>query len=666
MCGLAGLWRPNKQPEDNLTVVGAMLKKLVHRGPDSHGLWQTQNGAVCLGHRRLAIQDLSNHGHQPMDSSTSRYTIVFNGEIYNFKEIMSALESHGYQFKGHSDTEIILAAFEHWGKEQAVSQFRGMFAIALYDHQDDDIYLLRDRLGEKPLYYYLDNDGLIFSSELGSLVEGINKKLKPDWEEISAYFRYCYFSPHGTPFEQIQKLKPGHSLLVRKPTLKQYHDTRSLSQLSVAYWDNLKVCGYDPASEHNTLITAEDAVDQFESLLFDVVQNQSIADVDLGLFLSGGIDSSLVSAVLQQSSSKPVNTYTIAFDNEAYNEAPYAEQIANHLGTTHTEIPLSMDECVSLIQNIDTLVDEPFADPSFVPTYLVSREARKHVTVCLSGDGGDELFAGYNRYLWGNSLWKKMQKTPGIARYGASKLLGSVPTDAYDLMHQFTQTLRGNSDRKGEKDIGTKVHKLARLLTKKDALSLYVDLLSFWRSSPLKTNGPSSQGYFQNMDSMEFNSDFLRSTMLHDQRFYLPCDNLFKVDRAAMANSLEVRLPLLDHKIVEFANNLPTRFKVHNKQSKWIMRELLYRYVPKELIERPKMGFSMPLNSWLRKELKTSMLSVFDNRELIDSSGLDKDSVDRIWNQHQKGQYDNNLSIWSVFMYLTWFNKFEHAIDLSS
>ncbi len=662
MCGLTGLWRPDNTPEKNKSSVSEMLKKLVHRGPDSDGIWSSNNGQLCLGHRRLAIQDLSEHGHQPMHSSSQRFTIVFNGEIYNFKSIMQSLESYGYKFKGHSDTEIILAAFEQWGIDNAIEQFHGMFAIALYDHQDDQLILTRDRLGEKPLYYYLDQEGLVFASELDSLLVAINKKLSLDWTEISAYFRYCYFSPTSTPFNQIKKLAPGHSLVINRETFNKFNDTDSLSSQSTAYWDNIERLDVSVAQQLDEMSNKE-VTDLFEKSLFDVVQNQSIADVDLGLFLSGGIDSSLVAAVLQHSSSKPINTYTIAFDNEAYNEAPFAKQIADHLSTQHTEIPLSMDECIDLIQNIHTIVDEPFADPSFVPTYLVSREARKHVTVCLSGDGGDELFAGYNRYLWGQNVWDKMQRVPEFIRKTSSFMLGHVPTDIYDSIYSAKQMF-SRSDKKSEKDIGTKIHKFARLLSKNDGLSVYADLVSFWRDSPLTGESNTNYGYFQGMDSEPFNNDFLSNAMLHDQKFYLACDNLFKVDRAAMANSLEVRLPLLDHKIVEFANNLPNKYKIKNGQSKWLMRELLYRYVPKELIERPKMGFSMPLNTWLRKELKSSILKLFDDNDLIRAAGINKEKVDLIWNQHQQGKKDNNFAIWSMFMYLNWFSKYQDSIEI--
>ena len=665
MCGLTGLWRPDENSETSRRRVQGMLEKLIHRGPDSHGIWQQQQQGLCLGHRRLAIQDLSELGHQPMHSPSQRFSIVFNGEIYNFKDLTGQLETEGFQFNGHSDTEVVLAAFEHWGIADALQRFHGMFAIAVFDHQLQQLTLTRDRLGEKPLYFYQDQQGLVFASELSALLEGLEGKMDMDWQELSAYFRYCYFSPTATPFKQIQKLNPGHLLNITQQQLRQCRNSQQLAEFSQPYWDNLLAIDPNRQAQYKGLSDLE-ATDQFENLLATVVSNQSIADVDVGLFLSGGIDSSLVAAVLQHASDKPVQTYTIAFDNPAYNEAPFAADIAHHLGTTHTEIPLSMEECIGLIQGIDELVDEPFADPSIVPTYLVSREARKHVTVCLSGDGGDELFAGYNRYIWGNSVWNKMRSIPSLVRQGSSRMLSALPADSYDFVYRQLQKLNNHQGKKAEKDIGTKIHKLARLLRKDDAMSVYADLLSFWQTSPMHNTGASDLGYFNQVNADPFDHNFMQSAMLHDQRFYLACDNLFKVDRAAMANSLEVRLPLLDHGIVEFANNLPMKFKVRDNQSKWLMRELLFRYVPRELIERPKMGFSMPLNHWLRHDLQSTVSKLVNDQDLLHAAYLDPAKIKTVWSQHQTGRKDNNLQIWSVFMYLTWFKKYQSQINLSA
>lgn len=657
MCGISGVWKLKANSIEPNTMVSTMLEKIIHRGPDSFGIWNSEDKRLSLGHRRLAIQDLSPLGHQPMLSNSGRYTIVFNGEIYNFKTLLKELSQLGYAFKGHSDTEVILAAVEQWGLEQTLQRLTGMFAFAIYDKAEEHLYVARDRMGEKPLYLYLNDASFIFSSELKSITSVIHSKMKMNFPELGSYFRYGYFSPTSTPFNDVVKLKPGHYIKVDMQILTNHKEIDSLLESSVCYWNN-------SSSTHSQYKGLSDAkiLSQFDGLLQTAVQNQSIADVDVGVFLSGGIDSSLVASVLQNNSETAVNTYTIAFNHPSYNEAPFAKDIANHLGTNHTEIPLSLDECLHTVETLPDLLDEPFADASIIPTYLVSREARKHVTVCLSGDGGDELFAGYNRYLSGNKFLSLSKKLPSFIRKGLGGVLQNIPLEYIDAMYSPISSFISKAGKTPDKDIGLKLHKIARLLLSDNAKSVYVDLLSFWRNSPISSIDELSEGYYEGISKKTFENGFVISAMLNDQNFYLPCDNLFKVDRAAMANSLEVRLPLLDHNIVEFANSLPLNFKVREGNSKWLMRKLLYKHVPKSLIERPKMGFSMPLNSWLRNEMKSWAQKILMNDDLLSTSGLNKDVIQRAWLQHQSGKRDNANALWSVISYLIWFEKFESTI----
>ena len=649
MCGIAGIWSHSANNLNGFCLVEAMIESLTHRGPDSFGLWQCETESLVLGHRRLAIQDISPLGHQPMHSSSKRFSIVFNGEIYNFKELQSDLEALGSQFRGGSDTEVLLEAIEKWGFDVAVERLEGMFAFALYDSQLNELFLVRDRLGEKPLYFFADQSQLIFASELKAITLNEELQLSCDFEELNSFFRYGYYSIDKSPFLQIKKLEAGHYL---KISINSAQSARFFEYETRQYWA-IKT------PQKATKKSDSQVVREFQHLMESTVKKQSIADVELGVFLSGGIDSSLVAATLQNVSANPIKTFTVAFDDPKYNEARFAAEIANHLGTEHTEISLSMEECFEVIELLPQLLDEPFADPSLLPTYLVTKEAKKHVTVCLSGDGGDELFAGYNRYISANKLNKLKSILPRPVRNSLGFCLDKLPLNFWDAAYVPFAALSRLLGNVPEKDIGLKAHKLALLLKASNNLELYVSLLSFWKESPLKNSSGLSFGYYQDIDSLFSNAEenFYEFAMLNDQKFYLASDNLFKVDRAAMFNSLEVRLPLLSHHLVEFANELPIEYKVREGKSKWIMRELLYQSVPKSLIERPKMGFSVPLNKWFKGELKSWAEEYIGNRELLEEASLNVDVVNEAWHQHQKGQRDNANALWTVITYLIWFKK---------
>ncbi len=581
-----------------------------------------------------------------MVSSSSNFVIVFNGEIYNFLELMAELQQLGHIFRGHSDTEVMLAAFEIWGVRAAVERFRGMFAFAVYDKVAEQLWLARDRMGEKPLYLFCDGGDLFFASELRSLLAGLSRKLSLDWQGISEYFRYGYFSPQATPFAQIKKLPPATILCLSYSQRQNLTSTLQLLAGAEVYWQ----------APNSTVLelSEQQALNQFRSLIESAVEQQIVADVDVGVFLSGGIDSSLVAAVAQARSSQPIRTFTIAFDHQAYNEGPFAQQIAQHLGANHTQIDLSMAACVDAIEDLPRLMDEPFADASLIPTYLVSRAARQHVTVCLSGDGGDELFAGYNRYRWGERIWFSVKTIPKPLRLLASKTLLGVPSRWYDAAYYFVAAVIRASGRQPEKDLGAKIHKIGRVLAAANGKYVYADLLSFWYASPLNVKIESGIGALAEFDEARFDDDFVEAAMNCDRQFYLPCDNLFKVDRAAMANSLEVRLPLLDHRIVEFTAELGRKFKLNGQTTKCLMRTLLYEYVPKAMIERPKMGFSMPLADWLRGPLYQWAVELLGDTELLVSSRLIPGVVEKTWREHQAGQADNANAIWTVLAYLLW------------
>lgn len=623
-----------------------MAAAIRHRGPDDAGVWESSDKTLVLAHQRLAIQDLSALGHQPMASASGRYVIVFNGEIYNFKRLAAELVQRGVAFRGHSDTEVMLAAFDMWGVEQSIQRFDGMFAFTVFDTLSKELWLARDRMGEKPLYYGIVNGELFFCSELKGVLAGIDRELSLNWQAIGSYFRFGYFSVTETPFADIRKLNPASYIRLSREQLSKLKCSDELMQYEHRYWHLPRNVS---AAE-----TEKDLGDRLEELLSAAVVDQAVADVGVGVFLSGGIDSTLVAALLQKNSSRKIGTYTIAFDSSQYNEAPFARDVARHIGTDHVEIPVATDDCQEVIANLPALLDEPFADASFIPTYLVCRAARKHVTVCLSGDGGDELFGGYNRYIQGAKLAALNKKIPVPARSLLSGGLSAIPSQAFDAAYSPIAKFKTMAGQKPEKDIGAKIQKIARGLGASNAVELYADLLSFWHESPLvnKTLFParaeSLARYYSERD------DFAVSAMECDLNFYLVCDNLFKVDRAAMANSLEVRLPLLDRSLVEFSASVPVGNKIHHGQSKHILREVLYRHVPESLMARPKMGFSLPLDEWLRTGLSPWADKMLSDRALLTEAGLDASVIAQKWRSHQKKQGDYANALWTVLSYLNW------------
>ena len=654
MCGIAGLLAPDFSAEQAEVIAGEMILMLHHRGPDGGGLWRSQSVNLVLGHRRLAIQDLSDSGKQPMHSASKRYTIVFNGEIYNFKEISADLQHSGHHFNGHSDTEVLLASIEEWGLTQAVKKFVGMFAFVLWDAKENTLHLCRDRLGEKPLYYGCLGRSFYFASELKAIEAVVPKSfLEISYDGLSDYLKNGYISAPLSIYQNIYKLMPGTILsipvqgAIKASQFSPWVD--AVGNSPKTYWS---VAGSATKGLSSLILDEKEAIKQLDDVLHNSIRRQMIADVNIGTFLSGGIDSTVVSAIAQHESSGNIRTYTIGFSEKEYDESIYAEKIAKHLGTDHLTMRVTPEDVLNVVPDLASIYDEPFADSSQIPAYLVSKLAREHVTVCLSGDGGDELFAGYNRYMWTQSLWQKLSVIPFPVKRFIGKAL-SVPAPAFwDGMYQGVTAFKSDAYEK-QKLVGLKIQKFAGFMQQEDIFQAYEFLMSYWnKPEMLLAHKSSGQRY-----STDFNltdaDNFIDKAMFMDQNIYLPGDNLAKVDRASMAVSLETRLPLLNHEVVDLAWRIPVSMKVKNNVSKWVLRQVLYKYVPPKMIDRPKMGFSVPVAQWLRGDLKVwaeDLLGVLDS----DSCVLQKKNIQKAWDEHISGKYDHSHRLWTVLMFLSW------------
>ena len=597
------------------TIVSEMAAKIVHRGPDDYGEWVDERSGIALGFRRLAILDLTKEGHQPMVSASGRYVIAFNGEVYNFREIRRTLESQGLAaaFRGGSDTEVMLAAIEAWGLTAAVGQFIGMFAFALWDREERRLHLVRDRLGVKPMYYGWAGDTFLFGSELSSIRAHPGFDAQIDRDALALYFRHCYIPAPCSIYKGIRKLPPG--------TILSLETDRRSEPDPVPYWSAKDMAQQGVAKPFGG--AESEVIDELEALLKDSVRLRMIADVPLGVFLSGGIDSSLVVALMQCQSSLPVKTFTIGFDEDKYNEAPYAAEVARHLGTEHTELRVSAEDALAVIPKLPRIYDEPFSDSSQIPTYLVSELARRHVTVSLSGDGGDEFFGGYSRYLHAQDVWRRIGWLPTQARVSIGKALTALPSGSLNAVSSLIKPFApsryaslGTADRLG---------KLAEIMTADGSEGFYRRFVSHWKDpSSLVLGATEPVTNLTNFEQWAEVDDFTHKMMYLDTVSYLPDDILVKVDRASMSVSLEAREPLLDHRIYEFAWRLPISTKVRDDQGKWALRQVLYRHIPKELVERPKMGFGVPLDSWLRGPLREWAEALLDPHTLKEQGYLSR------------------------------------------
>jgi asparagine synthase (glutamine-hydrolysing) len=637
-----------------------MADQIVHRGPDDSGAWVDCEAGIALGSRRLAIVDLSPAGHQPMLSSCGRYVIAFNGEVYNFLDLRRELEPKGHSFRGHSDTEVMLEAIREWGLEAAVKKFVGMFAFALWDRRERALHLVRDRLGIKPLYYGSAGKVFLFGSELKALrahpdfVPAINR------DALALLMRHNYIPQPYSIYQGIFKLPPGCLL-----TIKTRHSAPPVHALPVPYWSAKEVA--ESGAANPFLGSAQEARDQLDALLRDSVRLRMIADVPLGAFLSGGVDSSAVVALMQAQSNRPVKTFTIGFYEENYNEAPHAKAVAGHLGTEHTELYVTPEEARAVIPKLPVLFDEPFSDSSQIPTHLISALARRQVTVSLSGDGGDELFGGYPRYTLARSLWKWIGWMPRALRRRLAPIVSG-------LAHLITARDTASSDPAGASydralgwlapwsdlygrpgPMGGKTHKLAEVLALENREALYRYIVSGWKR-PVEIVLGAQEPATILTDSARWANlpDFFQRMMFLDLVSYLPDDILTKVDRASMGVSLEARVPILDHRVVEFAARLPSSMKICHGQGKWLLRQVLYQYVPRELIERPKMGFGVPIDAWLRGPLRDWAEELLSEGRLRREGYFHPEPIRSRWAEHLSGQRNWDYCLWDVLVFQAW------------
>lgn len=639
MCGIVGFY--SKKQFDNEVII-TMGNSISHRGPDASGYWTDGSNRFKLCHRRLSILDLSFNGAQPMISQSSRWVISFNGEIYNFPIIKRMLEDdYGtINFKGTSDTEVILFAFENWGIDKTIEIMNGMFAIVLWDDLNKKIYLIRDRAGEKPLYYGIINGVFFFGSELKAFSAHplFEKKINPI--AARSFFQYNYVPSSLCIYEKMNKVLPG--------TYIEFN-TNDFSSTSKVYW-NIRNKIDIIQSNHKKNIEVN-YVEELHKLLKSKVSSQLVSDVPIGAFLSGGIDSSTIVAIMQDVSNCNIKTFSIGFQNEQYNEAKYAKEVAKHLKTDHTELYLSNSDVISTIPLLSQIYDEPFSDSSQIPTFLVSKLAKSDVTVCLSGDGGDELFSGYNRYALTDQFWSIIKYLPVSSRDYIGKILLNKSSERWNNI--FVKLNPYLPTKFHLNNYGDKIHKIAKFIDSSDEYDLYNRFIS----------NPLPKDLFNDVDNyFEYNFDnlsrlsFIEKMMVSDFEMYLPDDILVKVDRASMANSLETRVPFLDHEIIEFAWKIPFNFKIRNGQGKWIIRQILKQYVPEKLFVRPKMGFGIPIGDLLNGSLQNWADEMLSREQLSKHNILNFNTVSKMWNDHKSKKKNWQYALWSILMFQSWYN----------
>jgi asparagine synthase (glutamine-hydrolysing) len=631
MCGIAGFFEPAGFFESDANAIATgMREQLYHRGPDDAGNWLDSNAGIALAHRRLSILDLSPAGHQPMMSESGRFVLVFNGEIYNHLELRKKVEGISTKnWRGHSDTETLLAAVEQNGLEQTLKDSVGMFALALWDRQERSLTLARDRIGEKPLFYGWQNGVLLFGSELKALRAHPKFSAEINRDALSLYFRHGYVPSPWCIWKGISKLKPGTFVRISADERINIHEP-------VPYWSFLNVVTEGATNPFDG--SDAEGINLLEQKLKTSIASQMVADVPIGAFLSGGIDSTTVVALMQEQSARRVKTFTIGFQEAGYDEATHARKVAAHLGTEHTELYISSEQAMQVIPSLAEIYDEPFGDASAIPTLLVSQLARESVTVSLSGDGGDELFSGYTRYHnhLAEKIWRVGQRIPSILRHPTSSLLRISPV------------------------FNSKSSAAAFLLEARSSNRAYQAMISQWNPSPVL--GPVSDDLTYGISGVseketEAVTDTCARMMAEDTLTYLPDDILAKVDRAAMSVSLETRVPFLDHRLIELAWKLPMRMKVRNGQGKWLLRQVLHRHVPRELIERPKMGFGVPVDRWMRADLRDWAESLIGSVRMKQEGFLDSRRIESRWNLHLKNRQNWRDSLWLTLMWQSWLEK---------
>ncbi len=639
MCGIAGFFG-FKHLTNPANTLAQMTASLAHRGPDAQGAWLDVDAQIALGHRRLAIVDLSAAGQQPMSSAGGRYICVFNGEIYNHQALRLELEQEQLapNWRGHSDTETLLACFTHWGVERSLQKTVGMFVIALWDQQERSLYLMRDRMGEKPLYYGWIGEQFAFASELKALRQLPSFDAELDRNVLASYMQCAYISSPTSIYKNIYKLEAGCFLELKLSALANQQVK------SQVWWSSL-----DTAlnSQKHQITDQAEALHCLEQQLKLAVNLQTQADVPLGAFLSGGIDSSLIVSLMQAQHSQAIRTFTVAFEQAGFNEAQHAHTVAQHLGTDHTEFQVTAQEALAVIPLLPQIYDEPFADTSAIPSFIISRCARQQVTVALSGDAGDELFGGYRSYLFAQKIWSKLAWMPATLRKQLLQVLLKLPTSSLKKL-----LLQSNQE------LGKQLHKIAGALQASDSVyTLFPKLSQHWHHpEALVLNAQTSKLSWPITKLAPQFAQAEAAMMLFDSLNTLPDDMLCKVDRAAMAASLETRVPFLDHRVFELAWRIPLAFKIHQGQGKWLVRQLLYKYVPAEIVNRPKQGFNVPLATWLRGDLRAWAEALLDKRLIQQQAYLNPELVQNEWQNFLNGAA-NQQRLWCILMFQAWLSS---------
>lgn len=649
MCGFSGFMEMPARSEFEMKVAAQrMAATISHRGPDDSGVWADAHAGIVLCHKRLSILDLSPAGHQPMRSASTRFMIAFNGEIYNHLSLRQMLDENSQApcWRGHSDTETLLACFDAWGIQDTIKRSIGMFAFAVWDRQTDTLTLGRDRLGEKPLYYGWQGRGssavFLFGSELKALRAHSSFENRISRGALSLQLRHSYIPSPYSIYKGIAKLPPGNLLTVS--------NQQRIPKIW-PYWSGDHIAKFGASNPF--VGSMEQGVDNLESLLKDAVRHQMVADVPLGAFLSGGVDSSTIVALMQRQSSRPVKTFTIGFNEEGFDEAIHAKEVARYLGTDHNELYVTADQARDVIPLLPSMYDEPFSDSSQIPTFLLSQLARQQVSVSLSGDAGDELFCGYNRYQMTANLWHKLAALPLSLRMVAARGVKSVSPQSWNSLASFLVKLMPRL--KGFGDLGNKLHKGAGVLTSQSVDDLYFGLVSNWHDPTSVVIGGYEPLTLLKGDKPKLDGlDEVQRMMAQDMLTYLPDDVLTKLDRAAMSVSLETRLPFLDHRVVEFAWSLPQSMKLKDGQTKWILRQVLYRHLPKELVERPKMGFAIPIDSWLRGPLRDWAEDLLDEKRLQREGYFNPLPIREKWLEHLSKKRNWHYHLWDVLMFQAW------------
>lgn len=655
MCGIVGLYDHNgvRSAQELEGLIGQMTNEIIHRGPDDSGICVDAGHGLALGHRRLAIIDRSQAGRQPMHSASGRYVIIFNGEIYNFKTLAREIATYGYRFHGKSDTEVLLGAIEQWGLVEALKRANGMFALALWDKQEEKLSLAKDRAGMKPLYYGWVGKNFTFASELKPL------RILPEFrgeinrDALALLLRYCYIPAPFSIYCNVFKLRSAELLTIPLDALQ--NGPMSLEEFDryrKTYWsfnDIVELGKIDPWRSDSV-----EAMEELHARLKESIKLRMISDVSLGSLLSGGIDSSMITAIMRENSSESVKTFSIGFHEKRYNEAPLAAKVSKHLETDHTELYVTADEAMEVVPQLPIIYDEPFSDSSQIPTLMVSKLVRNEfITVALSGDGGDELFGGYNRYSIGYSYWKKFAGLPTSTRRMIAAGINRFSIARWNRLLSSARLILPGSLRVPHP--GEKLHKLSRILEYNDPAYMYRDLCSHWFDPEGVVLGATEPAMLQNQSSAVFDNRRFREGMMYlDFQMYLPDDILTKIDRASMAVSLEMRCPFLDPELITFAWRVPMQMKIVNGKGKWLLRQLLYRYVPRELVERPKRGFGVPIDEWLRGPLRDWAEDLLNETRLTQEGYFDPRPIRQMWEKHLSADRQWHYHLWDVLMFQAW------------